>query len=256
MIEFEREEKIAIIRLNRPDVHNAINDDMMLRLEQVIEEINADPHLRCIILTATGEESFCAGGDLRYFATLNTPESCRDMSRRMQKILDQLYLGKKVVLAAINGQALGGGCEMITATHIRVAAEHATFAFRQAPNGIITGWGGGRRLLQQLSGSTALFMLLTGKTFSAKEAKEIGFIHQIVPRHQLFSLTYELANQIAEYNENAVTGFLELARLAPMTPRKTVQEWETDRFVELWFSREFQQILEKFRNDDRKNKDD
>ena len=144
------EDHWALITLNRPEVHNAIDDQAMAELEEVLDFIEGNPDLKAIIITGAGHKTFCAGGDIRYFATLNTREACVAMSQRMQAILTRLYKGERPVIAAVNGQALGGGCEILTATHIRYCVPTARFAFRQAPNGIITGWGGGERFLSQV----------------------------------------------------------------------------------------------------------
>ena len=123
---FQIENKTALISLNRPQVHNVVNEEMMEEFESVLKKIEKNKEIYCIILTGTGKESFCAGGDLKYFATLKTREVGKEMSMRMQNILNRLWNGNKPVIAAINGQALGGGCEILTACHFRIAASNAT----------------------------------------------------------------------------------------------------------------------------------
>ncbi len=246
MVSLERLENVAIIRLNRPEVHHAINKEMMGQLTTILDEVEASPQILTIILTATGTESFCAGGDLRYFATLATREACLEMSQRMQGILSRLYEGERVVIAAVNGQALGGGCEIITACHLRIAAEHATFAFRQAPNGIITGWGGGKRLFEQLPKMTALRLLLTGEKFDAREALRIGFIHRITPVDNLLTEALSLAEKINRHPPEAVKTFLALARNSGSLSPDDLIKWETDRFADLWMSAPFQEVLRRY----------
>src|SRR5687767_9181629 len=138
VVAFEATDATGIVRLNRPKAHNAINESVIDVLESVFDRVEADPQLRALIITGTKENSFCAGGDLHYFATLDTREKGIEMSRRMQKLLDRLWSGQKPVIVAINGQALGGGCEIITACHFRIAASTASFSYRQAANGLIT----------------------------------------------------------------------------------------------------------------------
>src|ERR1700730_11411863 len=141
VVAFEAASDIGVIRLNRPGVHNALNELAIEALEAVLERVETDPQIRALIITGTGSKTFCAGGDLQYFDTLDTREKGIEMSRRMQALLDRLWSGRKVVIAAINGQALGGGCEILTACHFRIAASTASFAYLQAANGLITGWG-------------------------------------------------------------------------------------------------------------------
>ncbi len=247
ILEFENyEQQTAILRLNRPTVHNSINAEMMQQLEKRIDEIEADSSTRCIVLTGAGSGTFCAGGDLRYFATLTTREDCLAMSKRMQAILNRLWLGKRVVIAAVNGQALGGGCEILTACHLRIAARSARFAFRQAPNGIITGWGGGRRLIRLLGKSQALRLLLSGEYIDAEEALRIGFVTQVVDASELLAGALDLAGEINKNSRKAVEEFLELAMLAELANWEMVVEEETERFADLWMGNEFQTFLKKY----------
>ena len=247
MVDLEILKNVAVVCLNRPEVHNAVNEALMARLENVLDEIEASAEIRSIILTGAGKESFCSGGDLRYFSTLTTREACLEMSYRMQRILNRFYEGERVVIAAVNGQALGGGCEIITACHLRIAAEHAVFAFRQAPNGIITGWGGGKRLFEQLPKMAALRLLLTGEPFHANEALRSGFIHTIVPANKVQSTALALAEKINRHPTGAIKAFLQLAKQSYRLSPEALIEWETNRFADLWTSAPFQNILQRFR---------
>src|SRR6185503_3118889 len=176
---FESENGIGTIQLNRPEVHNAVNQSVIEALETTLDKVAADDAVRALIITGAGSTTFCAGGDLQYFATLDTREKGIEMSRRMQVLLDRLWSGQKPVIAAVNGQALGGGCEILTACHFRIAASTANFAYRQAANGLVTGWGGGMRLFHLVGRTPALKLLLTGDSIDAAEALRIGLIDQI-----------------------------------------------------------------------------
>lgn len=245
-IVIEQESPLALITLNRPAVHNAVNAQMMDEWERALDEIAADDSIQTIIICAAGESSFCAGGDLRYFATLKTAESCRKMSVRMQKILNRLYLGNRFVIAAVNGQALGGGCEILTACHYRIAADNVSFAFRQAPNGIITGWGGGERLLRQLPRSTALRLLLTGERFSASDALRFGFIDEVVAPENVLQSARQLAELTHSNDAAARRIFVQLSNRIAQNGSPKISEWETEQFVNCWMGETFQQILNKF----------
>ncbi len=174
VVEFDTRGRVATIRLNRPAVHNAIDEAVMRGLEEIIDELERAADTTVIVLTARGTESFCSGGDIKYFATLDTREKVVAMSIRMQRILNRLSSGPRAVIAAINGRALGGGCEILTACHFRIAASTATFRFVQAANGITTGWGGGARLFQLVGRANALSLLLTADPFDAPHALRIG----------------------------------------------------------------------------------
>ncbi len=246
VVEFEVEGQVALIRLNRPEVHNAVNEEVMDRLEAVLDRIDQDDRIRVIILTGAGKESFCAGGDLKYFATLKSRDQALQMSRRMQAILNRLYLGDRVVIAAINGQALGGGCEILTACHFRIAADHATFSFRQAANGIISGWGGGVRLLHLLGRNRALRLLLTAEMFDARFGADIGFLDDVVPGNRLDEQVRVFADKILQNSPEAVRTFLRLSNLWQEGNIPEAVRFETEKFADLWVGEDFREWLNRF----------
>lgn len=246
MIELIVNNGIALLRLNRPEVHNSVNEAMMEEWAQHLDAIEADGEIRTVILTGAGEDTFCAGGDLRYFATLNTRKACLEMSHRMQAILERLSHGKRVVIGAVNGQALGGGCEILTACHFRIAASHATFSFRQAANGIITGWGGGKRLLRLLGKTRALRLFLTAGTIDAAEALRIGLIDNIVDAAALMNADRELAAKINRHPREAVETFLELAVLSDTANWETLTKFEAERFADLWMAEDFRTLVARY----------
>ncbi len=238
---------VAIIQLNRAEVHHAIDRAMMELLDEYTRRIEAHGQVRVGILTARGNTTFCAGGDLRFFSTLTTRESGLHLSRRMQTILNRIWQGHIPFIAAINGAALGGGCELMTACHIRLAAEHARFSYRQAANGLITGWGGGVRLFRIL-GPGAIRLLITSESISAEQALRLGLIDQVVAAPQLLSETRKLASTIARNSPGAVAAFLEILRAVSDGRWETARFIETNRFADLWTSPEFRRFLNHFLN--------
>lgn len=236
----------ALIRLNRPAVHNAINEEAMDRLEEILDELEKRAEIVSVILTGSGEATFCAGGDLRYFRTLRTREQALRMSRRMQAILERFYHGRRVCIAAVNGQAYGGGCEILTACHFRIAVPDAQFSFRQAANGVITGWGGGVRLFRLLGRSRALRLLTTSETIDTATAVQMGLVDQVVPRDALLGTAAELARRIAANPAPAVRGYLELLRTLDEQGAAAAAEVETNKFADLWVEDDFQSWLAKF----------
>ena len=248
VVVFESTDGAGIVRLNRPDVHNAINEVVMQTLESVFDRVEADPKIRALIITGTGSKSFCAGGDLQYFATLDTREKGIEMSRRMQVLLDRLWSGQKPAIAAINGQALGGGCELLTACHFRIAASNANFVYRQAENGLITGWGGGMRLFQLVGRTHALKLLLTGDSIDAAEALRIGLIDQIEEPQKLLKASVSFAKKISRHSAALVAAILELARLHLKGDIERAIERETELFGDRWTSEEFKQAIKAFQD--------
>ena len=248
VVVFESTDGAGIVRLNRPDVHNAINEVVMEALESVLDRVEADPQIRALIITGTGSKSFCAGGDLQYFATLDTREKGIEMSRRMQVLLDRLWSGQKPVIAAVNGQALGGGCEILTACHFRIAASTANFAYRQAANGLVTGWGGGMRLFHLVGRTPALKLLLTGDSIDAAEALRIGLIDQIEEPQNLLETSVAFAKKISRHSAAVVAAILELARLYLKGDIEKAIERETELFGDRWTSDEFKQAIRAFQD--------
>lgn len=243
---FEYDSGIALIRFNRPRVHNAVDDAMMAALEETLHKIQGMAYVRCIVLTGTGEQSFCSGGDLRYFDSLKSREQGKAMSLRMQSILTRLYDGKHPVIAAINGDAYGGGCEILTACHLRVAVKDASFAFRQAVNGVTTGWGGGVRALQLLGRGAAMHLLLTSEKIDAEEAHRIGLVDYVVPRGELMMRCLALAEMIAANSNKAVTSFLDIARCLERRGESAAISRETELFADCWVGEDFRRTLKRW----------
>jgi enoyl-CoA hydratase/carnithine racemase len=244
---WETDGPVATITLNRPAVHNAVDEAVMARLKSILDHLDTQPAIRALILTGAGDRTFCAGGDLKYFATLKTREAGLAMSRRMQAILARLYEGERVVIAAINGQALGGGCEILTACHLRVASDTATFAFRQAANGITTGWGGGVRLFSLIGRARALDLLLTSRIVEAPEALTLGLVDRIVAAGEALTEARTLAQQTCANPDHSVRAFLELARAVDQGDRPAAVRRETELFGEGWESEAFGRVLARFR---------
>ena len=241
------EDGIATLTLNRPEVHNALDAATMNALEAVTERIDNDKKIRTIVLTGAGEKTFCSGGDLKYFSGMTEEKHVLAMSHRMQRLLDRIYHGPRVVIGAVNGNSYGGGCEILTACHFRIAVEGSHFSFRQAKNGIITGWGGGLRLFRMLGRGRALRLFLTSEDTPAEEALRVGLIDQIVPREQLMDEVYSLARKIQANDARAVAAFLELSRQLHRDDLDTFRERETALFAECWTEGKFHKILSRFR---------
>ena len=205
-IEFEKRDGIAFITFNRPEAKNTLTAESFVLLSQAWDEFSADGDLRVAILTGVGDESFCAGGDLKSFIPLVTrarePETdlerefleTRDYSEQLVQKLRPVY---KPVLAAVNGFALGGGMELLQCTDIRIAASHAEFGLPEPSRGIVPGAGSMVRLPRQLPWAWAMEVLLTARRFSAEEAYRMGIVNRVVEREQLMDVTMEYAERIA-----------------------------------------------------------
>ncbi len=164
----------------------------------------------------------------------------------MQKILNGWWLGDRPVIAAVNGSAFGGGCELITACHIRIAARHAVFSFRQAANGIITGWGGAFRLFHQAGSRKGLQWLLTADKITAMKAQKFGFIDEVVAGERVLERAISVAEKISSNSMEAIQAFMQLHRTIASDGMNDVIDQENRLFGKLWIKDDFRNWLSGF----------
>jgi 3-hydroxypropionyl-coenzyme A dehydratase len=170
---------IAIIKINRPEVLNALNKEIMTELSQAIDIVSIDDGIKVIIITGTGERSFCAGADIRYVVNVDPIEAER-YATFIHTLLNKIENLQKPVIAAINGYALGGGCELALACDIRIASSNAKIGQTEVTIGIPPGWGGTQRLLRIVGPAKAKELIYTGKMMTAEEAERIGLVNKVV----------------------------------------------------------------------------
>jgi enoyl-CoA hydratase len=182
----ETRENVTFVTINRPDKLNALNDRTVEELDAAFTAIGIDPVTRGVILTGAGEKAFVAGADIAELAT-QSPVDGRERSLRGQRVLDRIERLGKPVVAAVNGFALGGGCELAMACHVRVASENAKLGTPEVKLGIMCGYAGTQRLPRLVGKGRALEMLLTGEMVDAAEALRIGLVNRVVPREKLLA---------------------------------------------------------------------
>ncbi len=230
---FEKHDHIAYITLNRPEVYNAINPEMMVRLAEAWIEYNEDDELRAAIITGAGEKSFCAGADLKRLIPLITgarqPEDEWDNRLRSDASLARTALIRgyplyKPVISAINGYCLAAGTELVQGTDIRIAAEHATIGLTEVQRGIVPAGGGLSRLPRQVPYAKAMEILLVGDSISAEEARLIGFVNYVVPQSELMAKAEEFATKLAANGPFAVRKAKEaVLRMTGLPPKEANQ---------------------------------
>jgi len=174
-----KDEGVAIIKINRPEVLNALNKEVMSELSTAIEIVGADDKIKVLIITGTGERSFCAGADIRYVVNIDPIEAER-YATFIHTLLNKIENLEKPVIAAINGYALGGGCELALACDIRIASSNAKIGQTEATIGIPPGWGGTQRLLRIVGLAKTKELIYTGKMITAYEAERIGLVNKLV----------------------------------------------------------------------------
>ena len=194
-VTYEKKGGIAYVTLNRPKVLNALNKTALADLRAAFEDARDDSSLHGVILTGAGDKSFIAGADINEVAT-DTPVQAEEKTRRGQHLMDLIENLGKPVVAAINGFALGGGCEAALACTIRLAAETAKFGLPEVKLGIIPGYGGTQRLPRLIGKGVALQLILSGAMINAQEAYRIGLVNELVPKAELIGRAEAILNQI------------------------------------------------------------
>jgi len=199
----ERDGPVVLVTINRPEVLNALNSQALGELRLVMLEAKGDPAVRAVIVTGSGERAFVAGADVGEVADLVGGHAA-DHARRGQQVFDLVEDLGKPVIAAINGYALGGGCELAMACTLRLAADTAKLGQPEIKLGIIPGHGGTQRLSRLVGAGRAMELVLTGRIIDAEEALRIGLVHRVVPRASLLQEARALAGSLAEGPSEAI----------------------------------------------------
>jgi len=194
-LRYEKRDGIAYVTIHRPEKLNALNATVIGELEDCFRAISEDAEIRVVILTGTGEKAFVAGADIGELGAL-TPLDGREFARRGQRLLNRIEDLGKPVIAAVNGYALGGGCELALACSLRVAAENARFGQPEVKLGIIPGYGGTQRLARLIGKGRAVELITVGDHITAQEAYRLGLVNQVVPLADLIPTCEAIARKI------------------------------------------------------------
>ena len=204
----ERDGAVAVITINRPQVLNALDTPTIDQLRRAVLELTHDSTVRAVILTGAGEKSFVAGADIHELA-VQRPSQGKAHALRGQHVFNLIENMGKPVIAAINGYALGGGCELAMACTLRVAADTARLGQPEVNLGIIPGYGGTQRLARLVGKGVALELLLSGRQIAAEEALQIGLVNRVVPLAELRAESRRLASDLAAKPPLAVQYIIE-----------------------------------------------
>ena len=209
---FEITDSVAFITINRPDKLNALNDQVVDELADAAERIAADKAITGAVITGAGPKAFVAGADIADLAKQG-PFDGKARAQRGQAVLRRIETCGKPVIAAVNGFALGGGCELAMACHLRVASETAKFGQPEVKLGVAPGYGGTQRLPRLVGKGVALHLILTGETIDAREAHRIGLVNRVVP-----------AADLAAESEKLLRGILAMGPLAVRLAMEAVDQ--------------------------------
>lgn len=199
----DKDGPVAMITFNNPTAMNALTVATLKALDKVLGDLETDAGVRAVIMTGAGEKAFVAGGDIAHLATLDA-DSARDFALLAQRVIDRIEGFPKPVIAAVNGYALGGGCEVAMGCDIRIAADTARFGLPEVKLGIIPGFAGAPRLVRLVGKGKAKEMIFTGEMIKADEALRIGLVNRVVPGQELLAEARALALQMSERSPSAI----------------------------------------------------
>ena len=200
---FDVRDRVAIVTINRPDKLNALNDETIAELDEAFVLIARRDDVAGVIVTGAGQKAFVAGADIAELATQG-PLDGKARALRGQEVFTRIERSTKPVIAAVNGYALGGGCELALACHIRIASENARLGLPEVKLGIAPGYGGTQRLPRLVGKGRALQLILTGEPIDAAEAYRIGMVNRVVPQPELMAEAERMLRQIIAQGPIAV----------------------------------------------------
>ena len=186
------EERVGIIEINRPNHLNALNSELILELESLLDDVSQKEEIRSVIITGSGDKAFVAGADIKEFQEYRQKKAFDLSQIGKQKLFNKIAFFNKPVIAAINGYALGGGLELALSAHIRVATENAQLGLPECSLGLIPGYGGTQRLPKIIGIGLATEMILTGKMIKADEAYKIGLVNHVFQKEELIEKTIRI----------------------------------------------------------------
>jgi enoyl-CoA hydratase len=230
---YEQFDFVALVRLNRPEKLNTLTRGALAELREVFERIERERNVRAVILTGAGERAFSAGTDIGELSMMDVEEA-RLAARSGQDVCDLIESCGVPVIAAVNGLAAGGGCELALASHIRIASETARFSLPETKLGVIPAYGGTQRLPRVLGSNRALEMMLTGAEVTAYEALRLGLVNRVVAHAQLLSEAETLAREIASLAPLAIRACLEAVTRGLSLPLEEGLELEAELFSRLF----------------------
>jgi enoyl-CoA hydratase/carnithine racemase len=244
---YEVADGVGVLTINRPEARNALNWAAQEGFAAVVEEAAYDERLRVLIITGAGEQAFASGGDLKELINHPDPAAGERLNRTMSEALARLTEMPVPVIAAVNGDAVGGGCEIMTACDLRMAAAGTRFRFAQVQVALTTGWGGTARIVRLIGQSRAMELLLTGRSFEAQEAVEIGFVHRLVPQSSSVVVSARAwAELLVGLPREALAATKQLVQASGRFSLPEVYQLEARLFAGLWAQEDHLEALAAF----------
>lgn len=223
-------EHVALLTLNRPDKLNALNHDTLSELQHAFESLKDDENVFVVIITGSGEKAFVAGADISEINKLNMLDG-KKFAEFGQSVFSMIEKFDKPVIAAVNGFALGGGCELALSCHLRLASENAKFGQPEVNLGIIPGYGGTQRLTRLINSGRAAEMILTADLIDSSEALRIGLVNRVFPSSELQSKAFEMALKITSKGQQAIRLALKAIKVVDEVSLNEGQNFEATLFA-------------------------
>ena len=221
---------IAVVTVNRPEKLNALNNETIEELDKVFSQLNENENVYVIILTGSGEKAFVAGADISELNNLDE-QKAKMFSEKGQKVFTKIEKMEKLVIAAVNGYALGGGCEIALACNIRLASDNAVFGQPEVNLGIIPGYGGTQRLTKLINSGRATEYILTGDMINAEEALRIGLVNKVYPQAELMNKAKEMAMKICSKGQFAIRMAMKAINIVDEVSANEGQNYEASVFA-------------------------
>lgn len=227
------ESSIFIITINRPDKLNALNTAVIKELGLAVDEVYSNPQIKCAIITGAGPKAFVAGADISEFTLLDGTGAKELAQRGQDLVFSKIENSPKPIVAAVNGFALGGGCELAMACHFRLASDNAKFGQPEVNLGLIPGYGGTQRLTQLVGKGKAMELMMTGNIIDAHEAEQLGLVNCVTAPETLLEHTKKLLEIIMTKAPAAIKHIIRLTNIAALGDANGLQK-ETEAFGELF----------------------
>ncbi len=232
-VDLERRDAVALITLNRPKALNALTVEMLGQILERLGEVEADPELRAVVITGAGERSFCAGADVSAMREASVGQAL-EFAQLGHDVANRIESFPRPVIAAVNGFALGGGCELALACDMRLASPNARIGLPEVTLGVFPGWGGTQRLPREVGEGVAKEMILSGVAVRADEAHRTGLVNAVHPQEELVDAALALGAVIASRAPLAVTAAKAMVNAAAGGEAAALLERERDTFAEMF----------------------
>ena len=232
-IKINNDNLVSEIIIDRSEALNAMNSDMLSELTKAMVKVKSDDKTGVIIITGESDKAFIAGADIKAMQQMNAKEAF-EYGKAGQQLTMMIETSSKPVIAAVNGFALGGGCELALACHMRIVSENASFGQPEVKLGLLPGWGGTQRLPKIVGVGKAIELITTGKIINAEESYRIGLANKICPQNQLMSESRKLASIILKNGPKAISSYLRCIHEGLILSVKEGMDIEVEEFAELF----------------------